>query len=35
MAPLKEAWDSGAADGPEARRRAFANDLGHPAALDA
>jgi hypothetical protein len=35
MVPLAEAWDSGAATWDAGRRRAFANDLGHPGALRA
>jgi hypothetical protein len=30
---LAEAWDSGASSWDDTRRRAFANDLGHPEAL--
>ncbi|HKY77417.1 MAG TPA: lamin tail domain-containing protein [Acidimicrobiia bacterium] len=35
MVALAEAWDSGASGWDASRRRAFANDLGHPEALAA
>ena len=35
MVALAEAWDSGASGWDASRRRAFANDLGHPEALQA
>lgn len=35
MVALAEAWDSGASGWDAFRRRAFANDLGHPEALQA
>lgn len=35
LVPLKEAWESGARGWPEARRQAFANDLGDPRTLRA